>query len=151
MFKIEVSTRKGFKDSRGEHILSDILGLGIKAVTKVDYAPVYFIEGGINMTEAKTIASELLSDKIIENYTVSSKPSSGEDKSSVIEVLYKKGVTDTVAESVVKAIKDLGITKKVEIKTGHKYCFHGNLSRAILDKIASKLLANTLVQEYNLK
>jgi phosphoribosylformylglycinamidine synthase len=97
------------------------------------------------------IASELLSDRITECYRVNSKSAFRKYKFPIIEVLYKKGVTDTVAESIVKAIRDLGITKHVKINTGHKYCIHGNVSRTVLDKIASKLLANTLVQEYKIK
>ncbi|MDR3195888.1 MAG: phosphoribosylformylglycinamidine synthase subunit PurS [Endomicrobium sp.] len=151
MFEIEIFTKNGFKDSRGEHVLSAIAGLGVKGATKVDYAPLYIIDGDISQTEAMTIASELLSDKITEKFEISSKPQSGKSKNSVIEVLYKKGVTDTVAESVVKAIKDLGVTKEVKVKTGRKYYIYGNCSRVVLDKIAGKLLANALVQEYKIK
>ncbi|MDR1087074.1 MAG: phosphoribosylformylglycinamidine synthase subunit PurS [Endomicrobium sp.] len=151
MFEIEIFTKEGFKDSRGEHVLSEISGLEIKEITKVDYAPVYIIDADINKTEAKTIASELLIDKITEKFEISSNSGSRKSKNSVIEVLYKKGVTDTVSESVIKAIKDLGITKEVKVKAGHKYYLHGNISKTALDKIAIKLLANTLVQEYKIK
>jgi phosphoribosylformylglycinamidine synthase len=149
MFEIEIFTKKVFKDSHGEYILSEISGVEIKGITKVDYARIYIIDGDINKIEAKTIASELLSDKITEKFEISS--NSKKSKNSVIEVLYKKGVTDTVSESVIKAIKDLGITKQVKVKTGHKYYLHGNISKTVLDKIAVKLLANTLIQEYKIK
>jgi phosphoribosylformylglycinamidine synthase len=151
MFKIDIFTKKGFKDSRGEHVLSDILGIGIKCVKKVDYSPFYIIDGDINKSEAKTVASELLSDKITEGFKVIYGSQEKKSKNPIIEVLYKKGVTDTVSESVVKAIKDLGITKGVKVKTGHKYYLHGNASQDVLNKIVVKLLANTLVQEYKIK
>jgi phosphoribosylformylglycinamidine synthase len=151
MFKIDIFTKKGFKDSRGAHVLSDILGIGIKGITKVDYSPLYIIDGDINKAEAKTIASELLGDKITEGFEVVSGTQEKKSKNPVIEVFYKKGVTDTVSESVAKAIKDLGITKDVKVKTGHKYYLYGNASQGILNKIAVKLLANTLVQEYKIK
>ena len=151
MFEIDIFTKEGFKDSRGEHVLSDILGIGIKGVKKVDYSPFYIINGDINKSEAKTIASELLSDKITEGFKVGSGKQEKKSKNPIIEVLYKKGVTDTVSESVAKAIKDLGITKDVKVKTGHKYYLHGNASQDVLNKIAVKLLANTLVQEYKIK
>lgn len=153
MFEIEIFTKKGFKNSHGERVLSDILGIGIKCVTKVEYSPLYVIDGDINSAEIKTIALELLSDKITENYVAKrhcecdSKPVIDSDV-SVIKVWYKKGVTDTVSESVVKAVKDLGIAKEVKVKTGHKYYMNGKATQAVLDKIATKLLANTLVQEY---
>ncbi|MDR0398928.1 MAG: phosphoribosylformylglycinamidine synthase subunit PurS [Endomicrobium sp.] len=151
MFEIDIFTKEGFKDSRGEHVLSDILGIGIKGVKKVDYSPFYIIDGDINKSEAKTIASELLSDKITEGFKVGFGTQEKKSKNPIIEVLYKKGVTDTVSESVAKAIKDLGITKDVKVKTGHKYYLHGNVSQDVLNKIAVKLLANTLVQEYKIK
>ncbi|MDR2251887.1 MAG: phosphoribosylformylglycinamidine synthase subunit PurS [Endomicrobium sp.] len=151
MFKIDIFTKKGFKDSRGAHVLYDILVIGIKGITKVDYYPVYIIDGDINKAEAKTIASELLSDKITEGFEIVSGAQEKKSKNPVIEVFYKKGVTDTVSESVAKAIKDLGITKDVKVKTGHKYYLHGNASQDVLNKIAAKLLANTLVQEYKIK
>jgi phosphoribosylformylglycinamidine synthase len=65
-----------------------------------------------------------------------------------VDVWYKKGVTDTVSESVIKAVKDLGIEKEIKVKTGHRYRLYGKVSQTVLNNIAMKLLANTLVQEY---
>jgi phosphoribosylformylglycinamidine synthase len=163
IFEIEIFTKKKFKNLRGEYILSDIFGLGIKDITKVDYSTLYFIDGNINFIEAKIIASELLSDKIIEDYfitcrcdqisqSINSKKFSLRSPVSIIEVWYRKGVTDTVAESVVKAVKDLGIDKDVkEVKAGHKYYLYGVASRQVLNNIVTKLILNTLVQDYEIK
>jgi len=157
MFEIEISTKKGFKDSRGESVHSDIRGIGITDVKSSAYSQLYLIDGDITSADAKLIASELLSDKITESYAVKNfvSPVSDEPQSlgspSVVEVWYKKGVTDTVADSVVKAIKDLGIKNDVTVKTGHKYYLSGNLSKKNLETIATKLLANTLIQEYKIK
>ena len=154
MFCIEIRTKKGFKNSHGEHVLSDISGIGIKDIVKVEYSPLYIIDGDITSAEAETIASELLSDKIIETYICSSEKQSFEEDGktgypfSAIEVWYKKGVTDTVSESVIKAVKDLGILKEIKVKAGHKYYLYGKVSQTVLNDIATKLLANTLVQEY---
>ncbi|MDR2351456.1 MAG: phosphoribosylformylglycinamidine synthase subunit PurS [Endomicrobium sp.] len=153
MFEIDIFPKKGFKDSRGEHVLSEILDIGIKCVKKVDYSSLYIIDGDINKSEVKTVAA-LLSDKITEGFKVTSVAQEKKSKNpinSIIEVLYKKGVTDTVSESVAKAIKDLGIIKDVKVKAGHKYYLHGTASQNVLNKIAVKLLANTLVQEYKIK
>lgn len=154
MYEIEILSKSGFKNVRGEHIHSQVVQLGFKNVKKISYSPLYRIEGGINALEAKTIAAELLSDKITEMPKVRFVKSGKEEKNadaSVIEVWFKKGVTDTVAESVVKAVKDLGIMKEISVKTGHKYYLYGGISGAQLDKIAVKLLANTLIQEYKTK
>lgn len=154
MYEIEILSKSGFKNVRGEHIHSQVVQLGFKDVKKISYSPLYRIEGGISALEAKTIAAELLSDKITEMPKVRFVKSGKEEKNadaSVIEVWFKKGVTDIVAESVVKAVKDLGIMKEISVKTGHKYYLYGGISGAQLDKIAVKLLANTLIQEYKTK
>jgi phosphoribosylformylglycinamidine synthase len=171
MFEIEIRTKNGFKNPHGEHVLSDISGIGIEGVTEVEYSPLYVIDGGITLIEAETIALELLSDKITETYTCHYKKQSVVESlkigiaasetaactdsairpcsaSFVVEVWYKKGVTDTVSESVIKAVKDLGIEKEIKVKTGHKYYLYGKVSQTALSEIATKLLANTLVQEY---
>ena len=65
---------------------------------------------------------------------------------------YKQGVTDTVSQSVIKAIKDLGIKEELVVKTGKKYCFDGkNITSVKLKEITTNLLANTLIQEYLIK
>lgn len=157
MYEIEILPKTGFKNVHGEHTHGEILQLGFKDVKKVEYSPMYKIEGPINAAEAKTIASELLSDKITETNKVrfikddAGKESGRNPNYSVIEVWFKKGVTDTVSESVVKAVKDLGINKEISVKTGHKYYLYGKISDAVLNKIATKLLANTLIQEYKIK
>ena len=160
MFDIEIFTKNGFKDSRGKHVLSDIVSLGFNCVNKVGYCSLYLIDGKLLLNEAKLIASCLLSDKITESYNITK--CDREDSNyffnnsivaseAMIEVLYKKGVTDTVSSSVIKAVKDLGINKDIEVKTGHRYYLYGKLSKTVLDKIASKLLSNTLIQEYKIK
>ncbi len=68
MFEIEICTKKGFKNSHGEHVLSDISGIGIEGITEVEYSSLYVIDGSITSEEAETIALELLSDKITETY-----------------------------------------------------------------------------------
>ncbi len=156
MFEIEICTKKGFKNSRGEHVLSDIFDIDVEGVTEVEYSPLYVIDGGITFAEAETIALELLSDKVTETYTCHYvNQSVGESLKSessaaitvsetaacadsvvrprsaffVIEVWYKKGVSDTVSESVIKAVKDLGIEKEIKVKTKHKYCLYGKVHK----------------------
>jgi phosphoribosylformylglycinamidine synthase len=158
MVEIEILTKKGFKNSHGERILSEIGELATKGITKVEYSPLYLIDGDIDISQAKMLATELLSDKITEYYALrrlNSKDANSQEPLSascvfIIEVWYKKGVTDTVAESVIKAIKDLGIDKHIKVRTARKYYLYGAARQITLNNIATKLLANTLVQEYKI-
>ena len=154
IYEIEIKTKKGFVDPQGAHTVSDISSIGIKDVSDVKYVAVYRLVGDITLKQANFIAEELLSDKITEDFTVKSYKSSDDKKveKNSIEVWFKHGVTDTVSESVVKAIKDLGIKEELAVKTGKKYCLTGkNIDDNKLKKIATGLLANTLIQEYLIK
>ena len=156
-YEIEILPKKGFTDLHGKRVLSDIIQAGIKGVKKAGYSPVYAIDG-ITKAEADLIGREILSDKITETFCVVDNAITAKDhgckkqaSGSAIEVWFKKGVTDTVSESVVKAIKDLGIIKEVQVKTGHIYYIYGAVSKQLLEKIATEVLANTLIQDYKIE
>lgn len=154
IFEIEIKTKKGFVDPQGLHTVSDISGIGIKDISNVQYVAVYRLSGNITNKQADIIGKELLSDKITEEFVIKQYNSLDDKKmeKNSIEVWYKHGVTDTVSESVVKAIKDLGIKEEIVVKTGKKYCLKGsNIDANKLKKIATGLLANTLIQEYLIK
>jgi phosphoribosylformylglycinamidine synthase len=161
MFEIEIFMKRDFRDLHGEHILSEICELAIKGITKVKYSTLYLIDGDINFSQAKMLAVELLSDKITQSYAarhytslnskdVNLQESPTSPSISVIEVWYKLGVTDTVSESVIKAVKDLGFNKNIKVRTARKYYLYGATKQIVLNSIATKLLANTLVQEYKI-
>lgn len=154
IFEIEIKTKKGFVDPQSISTLADISAIGIKDISGVEYIAVYRIMGNITKKQAHIIGKELLSDKITEEFVIK-QYNSLEDKKpekNSIEVWYKHGVTDTVSESVIKAIKDLGIKEELVVKTGKKYHLTGkNIDVNKLKKIATGLLANTLIQEYLIK
>jgi phosphoribosylformylglycinamidine (FGAM) synthase PurS component len=155
IYKIEVSNQKGFPDKHGEHVCHDVKDIGIAGASKVKYCTVYKIEGDVTGLDITRIASELLIDPITEEYNADTQDSADKQKPAkgehIIEVWLKGGVTDTVAESVQKAVKDLGITKPLKVKTGHKFTFSGTATTATIKQIAEKLLANPMVQEYTLQ
>jgi len=162
MYKIEIKTKEQFNNGNCAALLEDIKGLSISQIKKADCCPLYCIEGSLSLDEAKKIAREILADKITQEFIVlNDKPQeipkndakkSGNLKKTFasIEVYYRKGVTDTASASVIKAVKDLGISADITVKTGQKYYFWGDFSLEILEKIAKKLLSNNLIQEYKL-
>ncbi len=154
IFEIEIKTKDGFVDPQGVHTSADISSIGIKDISSVKYVAVYRLNGNINKKQADIIGGELLSDKITEDFIVKEYKDLKDKKleKNSIEVWFKHGVTDTVSESVVKAIKDLGIKEEIVVKTGKKYLLKGkNIDDNKLKKIATGLLANTLIQEYLIK
>jgi phosphoribosylformylglycinamidine synthase len=143
---VEVSLKSNFIDHHGEHIRHDMAALGIKGIPRVRSRQLYSIEGGVSTAEIKAITEKLLIDPITEDYGIVSEAE--KERKPSIEVWLKQGVTDTVAESVAKAVRDLGIRTNLEMKTGQKYIFEGKISPAQLKHAAEKMLANPIIQSY---
>ena len=151
LYQIEISLQPQFRDKHGEHVKHEIAELGVKGIAEVRYLPVYKIEGNLSRQEAERIAGRLLIDPITEQYLVIDrqekpvkKPAS---KDLSVEIWFKKGVTDTVAGSVAKAVKDIGVKEILKIDTGHKFVIKGNVPAAAIKQAAGKILYNPMIQE----
>jgi len=146
IYQIEISLKKQFGDKHGEHVKHEISGLGVKGISEVKYRTVYKIDGELTRQQAERISSRLLIDPITEEYSISTETIKNNKELSV-EIWFKKGVTDTVADSVAKAVKDIGIKEALKINTGHKFTFTGKVSLAVIKQTAAKLLYNPMIQE----
>lgn len=151
IYKIEVSVKSGSRDRHGEHIRHDIADIGIKNAPEVKYSQIYSVDGDISSDDARRIAADLLTDPITETFRVSAEGKESKSSGHNIEVWLKHGVTDTVAESVLKAVNDLGINVPIKVKTGQKFVFSGGMSLSGIKQIAERLLVNPMVQEYKIK
>ncbi len=67
-----------------------------------------------------------------------------------MEISYKVAVTDPLVESVKKGINDLGIEVPQEIRMIQKYLFRGSLSRDEVERLCRELLANPVIQDYEI-
>ena len=152
--RIEVFLQKGTNDSEGEGIKNDIQDLGIKKVKRVKTAQIYLIEGKISQSQKKAICQDLLIDPLIQKYHIKTQHSTLNTQHSkcwIVEVWFKKGVTDTVAESAAKGIRDMGIKGVKSVKTGRKYLVFGSLSSEEIETISQRLLANKVIENYSIQ
>jgi phosphoribosylformylglycinamidine synthase len=146
-WRFEVFNRSGFTDVHGNSVLEDIKELGISSVEAVQSAKVFLIEADFDKPLAQRIGKELLADPVCEEYYIgrSSAPA-GLAKATIIEVHLKSGVTDPVAESVMAAIADMGVTAD-NVRTARKYVLLGDITQSQTDTIAKKILANDCIED----
>ena len=153
-WKIEVSYKPGTPDAIGQGILQDIADLGLTGVESVHTVQIYWIEGDINSHTIERIGAELLADPVTQNYAYSHSdnqtPRQGDGSVWTIEVRLKPGVTDAVGDSVLKGLRDMGVPDVQTAQTGQKYRIHGNLDQAKLEMIAQQLLANDVIQIFEI-
>ena len=147
-YKIEVVDKPGIFDAVGQGVRKDILDLGINSVKEVKFIQVYTLEGNLSENQVVKICDELLTDKVVQDYTIKTSEPAGAPghKQFIIEVAYNPGVMDPVEASVLKGIQDLGILGVESVKTAKKYILYGKLSTSQIKTISEKLLYNKLIQ-----
>ncbi|HON90023.1 MAG TPA: phosphoribosylformylglycinamidine synthase subunit PurL [Sedimentisphaerales bacterium] len=146
-WRFEVFNRPSLPDVVGNNVLADIRELGITTVQLVQSARVFLIEADFDQAFAERVARELLADPVCEQYYIGrSGPPVGLAKATLIEVHLKSGVTDPVAESVMTAIEDMGVSP-AGVRTARKYILLGEIKSNQIDTIARKILANDVIEE----
>ncbi len=155
VYRYCVSAKSGH-DPHSSAILSDLHALGLAAITAVRCSHLYFIQTTsaepLSAQQLDLCCTRLLADGIVEEITFSRLPETiVDDTRLAVEVAYRVGVTDTVAEALVHAAHVLGISQVAHAASGWRYVFEGDaLSESVVHQAAQRLLANPTVQRYSL-
>lgn len=69
----------------------------------------------------------------------------------VVNVMPKKEILDPQGQAVVRALGRIGISGVADVRQGKRFELEvdGGVSREDLEKIASDLLANTVIEDYD--
>ncbi|MEW5894564.1 MAG: phosphoribosylformylglycinamidine synthase subunit PurL [Candidatus Omnitrophota bacterium] len=150
MWRIEVKEKPGIFDAVGESVHKNILDLGFQHVEEVALVLVYTLEGDISEKDVYRIGSELLSDRVSQNFSFVQGSAPHFDHSSrnehIVEIAYNPGVMDPVEESVLKGIRDMGIGGVTAVRTARQYQIKGKISEEEAQVIVDKVLSNKLIQ-----
>ncbi|MBP1706358.1 MAG: phosphoribosylformylglycinamidine synthase [Chloroflexi bacterium] len=135
-------------DPSGRGLVKDIQDLGISSVEEARVVDVYWLDANLAPEKLELICSSLLADGVTQDYRYSKngKMNNGDKDFKVVEVAYNAGVTDPVKDSVMKAIKDLGIPNVHAVSTARRYLLKGEISQGELETISARLLVNPIVQ-----
>lgn len=103
----------------------------------------YLIEGNISREDAQRLAEALLADTVVEAFEVRHV---GENARMAYTVLFKPGVMDPIAQSVLKAARDLEIPID-EVRTFRRYLGTSESSDADRQLLMRKILANDAIEQ----
>jgi len=148
IYRIEVHTQPGFSDARCAAIAADIQSLGISAPVVVEIADLYFLSGALSESDIAHIAERLLCDPVTQTFTLGASPQPA--GAHVVEVVFRPGVTDAVAEELVRAARELGVSGIERAATGARYTLAGALDAEQVTRIARRLLANEVIQAFSI-
>lgn len=148
IWRVEVWDKDGIPDSAGNSVRSDIVDLKINGVRDVRVTLVYLLEGGLSKDDVETVCRELLADPVVQEYRILSAPAkpSAKKNQHTIEIAYNPGVMDPTEASVIKGIRDLGISRIENVRTAKQYRLSGSLTPRQIASITSRVLMNKLIQ-----
>jgi phosphoribosylformylglycinamidine synthase len=138
-------------DPLGESIRHQIAEFGAE-VGAIATSRIFLIDAGAadGVTDGRAsddiirAASSLLADPVVETAThLKGKPDDA--GKSRIEIHLKPGVMDPVAASTEMALRDMGIAVR-QVRTGRAYLIDGKVDRQELGRIASRVLANGVIE-----
>jgi phosphoribosylformylglycinamidine synthase subunit PurSL len=155
VYRFVVKPKTG-NDPHSIAYLSDARSLGLSQIEEIKVSDIYFIEGSLSEADQQTLAYTLLADPIIqEAHCRRINPVEGDlttktlDACFSVEVAYHPGVTDPVAEQIVRAAHILGIDTVQRAATGKQFSIRGRgLSRGFIDQFAARFLSNPTIQSY---
>ena len=154
-FRIEVGTKPDFPDPAGDSLSRRIQSeLGIKGVKSARVVDVYTIDEDLPEQEALRAATELFTDPIIQLFSLNVPIFAPQSSrfSFAISVGFRPGVKDNVGDTSREAVGELlGRKLSGNAYTSKHYLLWGTLSRADAQRIAKELLANELIQRFEVK
>ncbi|MDI6776521.1 MAG: AIR synthase-related protein [Syntrophales bacterium] len=149
--RIEIGFKEGVRDALGEKVRRRIVEHLQIHIDEVETIEVYTIDGQLTGEELKKVATGPLSDPIIHDFAINMGLADRFDW--LIEVGFKPGVTDNVGKTAREAI-ELLLGKPSEhlagVYTSRQYVIRGPIGRTDAEKIASALLANELIERYEI-
>jgi phosphoribosylformylglycinamidine synthase II len=137
-------------DPRNGGYLRDSQALDFQGLQRISVQDLYFVEGQLSQEGLQQLALKLLSDPVTQLASWIELPASfstGEPASVILEVALRPGVTDPVAEQLVRAAHEIGLNGVHRAATGSRFLVEG-LQVEQVEKLAKVLLANNVIQHW---
>src|SRR5262245_47710622 len=160
LWEIEIYPAAHLVDREAARVVGQCRALQLSSIREVRAARSFILQGDLSPAQIEKIAAGFLADTVVETFKVhtlsaegSSNPKSapsklGQDQNpkSLLNVLYKPGVTDNVADSVKAALVELEYNVTA-VRTCQKYWFNADASEIELKRVAGKVVANDAIQQ----
>ena len=149
--RIEIALKDGLRDPRGKRIKREIeqfLHLPVQDVRTID---VFTVDMQLSRTELEAVAGGPFCDPVIQRFSIDLPLAT--DFDWIVEVGFRPGVTDNVgrtAREAVQYITGRPCNNGEGVYSGVQYLFKGQLTCAQVEKIATGLLCNNLIQRYSI-
>jgi len=144
------------QDPRSGGYLADASSLGFHQLERLDCYDLYFVMGDLAAADLDRLGCQLLSDPVTQAVSWEYLDGPGVDVaapkgSSLVEVALRPGVTDPVAEEIVRAASELSIKGLKRASTGQRFLIKGtDLRPEDVELLIRRLLANPVIHRYKI-
>lgn len=148
--RIEAALKENVRDARGERIKREIEHFFHLAVDEVRTIDVYTVDAKLSQEELEQAAAGPFSDPVIQTWSIDRPLASHFD--FAVEVGFRPGVTDNVGRTAREAIEYLAgrpFSDGEGVYSSVQFLLKGKITAADVDKIATGLLCNTLIQRFS--
>ncbi len=149
LWRFQINTALEHPDPVGRQTAQTLRDFGIRGVRAVRSAKIYLIDlpDKLDSKLTRRIAEDLLCDPVAERFVIHGQDQPIEEPAEClpIEVHFKPGVMDNVANSTLLALEDMGIEAR-SVRTARRYELSPPPSDADLRRIP-RLLGNDCIQE----
>lgn len=148
LWEVEIRPAAKETDREAQRVLAEAQALGTESIKDVAAARSYLIEGDIRGESDAVV--RLLSDPVVETCEVrqigaSNGVVSNGDTSTLLNVLFKPGVTDNVGLTAGAALRDLQL--RIDgVATCRKYWVNPDAAEGDVARLCGKVLANDAIE-----
>ncbi len=149
LWEVEIHPAAGQVDREGARVLSEARALRLGSINAVRGARSFLIEGDADAAAIEQRALGLLVDSVVETCSVhplGRQPNADSRQPvSLLNVLFKSGVTDNVALSTKAALADLKVPV-TSVATVRKYWLNDGASESEVQRLIKRVLANDAIE-----
>lgn len=155
-YRVLVGHRNNY-DPRSTAYLIDAHALGLTSISKITCYDLYFLCGTLSSDECELLARKVLHDPLAQSIEWCELPQTktplvySRGNQAVIEVTLRPGVTNPVAEQILRASQTICLSNLSAVSTGQRFVIYGeDIPKAMLHTLANRLLCNPIIQRYAL-
>ncbi|MFM7295892.1 MAG: phosphoribosylformylglycinamidine synthase subunit PurS, partial [Planctomycetota bacterium] len=156
-WRLEVFRREGLDDPDGKRALAAVRELGVSSLRSLRHGRGYLISPDVEESAVARIASELVCDPVLELCRITRPGAAPQAAPGAQRVLVarKPGVMDPVALTVERAVERAKLARcrdgsRARVLTFSAWECFGDVTRAELELVATKILANDVIDEVRL-
>ena len=160
LWEVEIRPAKGEVNREAARVKAECVGMKLESISSVDAAHSFLLQGDLSAADVDRISSSLLSDPVAETFCTRRIDSSSAGNAGsaggnadvnaggnaggshkLLNVLFLPGVTDNVAVSTAKALRENNVPIS-GVATCRKYWVNSDAHDDDIDRLATKVLSN---------